>query len=174
MNFDYIVAEANQDEFAKYMNPPQLGTHDYNYLFEFKFESGTIKSNLIKWCRDNKIDYLTGHLGGFYADIYGEDKYYYLHTESTGNKNFEVYAVKSDMIKRDQNFSRIIPLVPRAIKITLPERKFRLTLANGDKVIVSEYMPSIEAKSKLLGRKYKVLPFDCNETSVCCAVEIVA
>ena len=174
MNHENTNTEVSSDAFAKFMNPPQLKAHDYNYLFEFKFEKGTIKSNLIDWCKKNKIDYLTGHLGGFYADIYGEDKYYYLHTESTGNENFEVYAVKSDWIKRDQNFSRIIPLAPRAIWITLPERKFRLTLANGDKVIVSEYMPSIEAKSKLLGRKYKVLPFDCNETSVCCDVEIVA
>ena len=165
---------SNKDDFAKYMNPPQVSSHDYNYLFEFKFEKGTIKSNLANWCKENKIDYLTGHLGGFYADIYGEDKYYYLHTESTGNENFEVYYVKSDCVRRDQKFSRIAPLVPRAVKITLPERKFRLILANGTEVIVTENMPSIEAKSKLLGRRYKIYPFDSEETSVCCDVKIVA
>lgn len=174
MNFDYIVAEAKQDDFAKYINPPQIGTHDYNYLFGFKFEKGTIKSNLISWCKENKIDYLIGHLGGFYADIYGEDKYYYLHTESVENETFEVYAVKSDWIKRNQDFARKAPLIPRAVKVTLPERKFRLTLANGNEIITSEYMPSIEARYKLIGRLYKVLPFDDDKTSACCDVEIVA
>ncbi len=125
------------------------------YLFEFTFELFNIKSHLAKWCKEHKIDYITGHLGNFYADVYGTGEYYYLKTESLGDNKFEVYADKTDSIINNGEFKRMYPQRQTAILIESPVRKVELIMADGGKNILTDVMmSSLEAKRNLIGRFY--------------------
>ena len=124
------------------------------YLFEFKFEKMTIKSHLVDYCNEKQIDYVNGHLGGIYVDLFGEDRYYRLSTEAVGNGVFEVYADMADFIKRDPSFSRIYPLVAKALRIETPVRKVKMFFSEGNPTITDVMMPSIQVKNTLKGMLY--------------------
>lgn len=98
------------DNFSKYMNPPVEEKDNENLLFEFKFERGSINSNIINWCINNKIDYVTGKFGNaVYADVYKIDVYYKLILEHVADDIFKVSLVKDSFIERI-GFDRKYPL----------------------------------------------------------------
>jgi len=113
------------------------------YLFEFKFEKNSINEHLIDWCKEREIDYFHGHLGGIYADVFGEGKHFKLETEAVGNGVFEVY-VNKDIIEF-ASLSRLYPMVPKAIKIEMPIRTLRLYFKEGNPITTVTNFPSKEA-----------------------------
>ena len=98
------------DNFSKFMNPPVEEKKNETLLFEFKFEKGSINSNIVNWCNKNKIDYIRGKYGeGVYADVYGIDTYYKLSPEHIADGIFKVSLIKDDSFVREC-FDRIYPL----------------------------------------------------------------
>ncbi len=63
------------------------------HLFDFKFEKNTINYYIIQYCKQHDISWFNGPLGGIYAKVGDDYKYYKLEAEYNETKQcFEVFA----------------------------------------------------------------------------------
>ncbi len=124
------------------------------FLFEFKFKNDTIKSHLVSWMRETETDYFYDGQRLF-ADIYGCGEYYLVAAENVGGDVFEVYANK-DTVKHISGLKRLFPMKPKAVSVTEPIRKVRVTFPDGEKIVTNIRLCSKKAKDFYLGNMFKV------------------
>lgn len=124
-----------------------------NYLFEFKFEKGTISAYVYKWCIERKIDSFNS-LGAIYADIYGDGAYKKLKIRHVHDKLYEVYATDEIKAIEQAGLERIFPQKARALKIDPPCRKVEVTLSDGFKFVDSLTVPSADLKDYFSNKIY--------------------
>lgn len=98
------------------------------FLFVFDFEKGTRNEYVGQFLKNNRADYFFDY-EDIYADIFGANEYYKLEVVNVCNSTFEVYYYPT--ITKENNLSRLHPLVQKCIRVEAPVYSVRITFESG-------------------------------------------